>query len=425
MKKTSLKGLDLDIYTEKLDNGLEVVLVPYEDKKNYFMTYTTRFGSTTTKFKPVGSKRMISVPTGVAHFLEHKMFEQEDGVDPFTFFSKSGTGANASTSFDSTQYICYGTKNFEENLDYLLDYVNSPYFTAENVEKEKGIIIEELKMYLDIPDYRLENKLRESIYKTHPRRIDIGGTISDVESITKEDLYNCYNSFYAPNNMFIIIVGNFDKDSAISIINKRLKDKKKTKLAEVKEVNEQVKVNKKTYSFEADVNIEKLAFGLKIPTKDLSIKDKLELNLYLSMFTTLTFGISSIFRENLRNKKLINSIYTEWEAIKDYRVFNILASTENKDELLKEIKKELSNLNIDEDSFERIKKVWIANEVRITDSVDAVVSNLYDDMIKYNKIITNRVELIRKMKFTKLKKLLSEIDFSNYSVVKMNMKKNK
>ncbi len=425
MKKTSLKGLDLDIYTEKLDNGLEVILVPYEDKKNYFMTYATKFGSTTTKFKPVGSKRIISVPTGVAHFLEHKMFEQEDGEDPFTFFSKSGTGANASTSFDSTQYICYGTKNFEENLDYLLDYVNSPYFTAENVEKEKGIIIEELKMYLDIPDYRLENKLRESVYKTHPRRIDIGGTISDVESITKEDLYNCYNSFYVPNNMFIIIVGNFDNEKAISIINKRLKDIKKEKLPEVKEVSEQEKVNRKTYSFEADVNIEKLAFGLKIPTKDLSIKDKLELNLYLSMFTTLTFGISSLFRENLRNKKLINNIYTDWEAIEDYRVFNILASTENKDELLKEIKKELSNLNIDEDSFERIKKVWIANEVRITDNVDAVVSNLYDDMIKYNKIITNRVELIRKMKFSKLKKLLSEIDFSNYSVVKMNMKKNK
>ncbi|MBR2246000.1 MAG: insulinase family protein [Bacilli bacterium] len=422
MKKTSLKGLDLDIFTEKLDNGLEVIFIPYTDKKNYFITYATRYGSTVTKFKPVGSKRMVSVPTGIAHFLEHKMFEQEDGVDPFTFISMSGTGANASTSFDSTQYICYGTKNFKENFDFLIKYVNSPYFTAENVEKEKGIIIEELKMYLDIPDYRLENKLKESVYKTHPRRIDIGGTISDVESITKEDLYKCYDSFYVPNNMFIIVAGNFDKDEAISIVKDNLKDKKKVKLPEIKEVKEQISVNKKMDSFEADINVSKLAFGLKIPTTSLSIKNDLELDLYLSMFISIVFGISSEFREKLRNKKLINNFYTELEKIKDFRVFNIMASTENIDELIKDIKYELKNIKTDKDTFERIKKVWIANEVRITDNVDATVGNIYDDMIKYNKVITNRVELIRKMDFKKLNKLLTEIDFNNYSIVKLNVK---
>ena len=422
MKKTSLKGLDLDIFTEKLDNGLEVIFIPYTDKKTYFITYATRYGSTVTKFKPVGSKRMVSVPTGIAHFLEHKMFEQEDGVDPFTFFSMSGTGANASTSFDSTQYICYGTKNFKENFDFLIKYVNSPYFTAENVEKEKGIIIEELKMYLDIPDYRLENKLKESVYKTHPRRIDIGGTISDVESITKEDLYKCYDSFYVPNNMFIIVAGNFDKDEAISIVKDNLKDKKKVKLPEIKEVKEQISVNKKMDSFEADINVSKLAFGLKIPTTSLSIKNDLELDLYLSMFISIVFGISSEFREKLRNKKLINNFYTELEKIKDFRVFNIMASTENIDELIKDIKYELKNIKTDKDTFERIKKVWIANEVRITDNVDATVGNIYDDMIKYNKVITNRVELIRKMDFKKLNKLLTEIDFNNYSIVKLNVK---
>src|SRR5574344_308930 len=173
MKEVLLKGLDKKCYTETLKNGLNIILIPYEDKKNYFMTYATRYGSEINTFTPNNSKKNITVPNGIAHFLEHKMFEQEDGIDPFTFFSESGTGANASTSFDSTQYICYGTKEFEKNLEFLLTYVNEPYFTDENVEKEKGIIQEEIKMYEDIPECMLENKLREGIYHIHPHRIDI------------------------------------------------------------------------------------------------------------------------------------------------------------------------------------------------------------------------------------------------------------
>ena len=419
MKKTKLKGLDLDIYEETLDNGLKIILLPYENKKNYFISYATKFGSTITEFKPIDSKRNIKVPTGIAHFLEHKMFEQENGEDPFVFFSKSGTGANASTSFDNTQYICYGTKNFNENLKYLLSFVNSPYFTAQNVEKEKGIIIEELKMYLDIPDYRLEYKLRENLYKKNPRRIDIGGTVEDVERITKEDLYYCYNSFYSPNNMFIIIGGNFDINDALEIIKDGVSSKERVNLPVVKEVKEPIKVNKKEDIFEADINISKLAYGLKMPIKDLSISNTVELDLYLSMLVSLVFGSSSEFRERMRIKKLINSIYTQKETIPDYKVFYILASSENIEELLNEIKYELENFNIDEKSFERMKKVWIANEVRMSDSVDSYISNLYDDIISYDKVIVNRLDLIRKMKFSKLKKLINELDLSNYSIVKM------
>ena len=419
MKKTKLKGLDLDIYQEVLKNGLKIIFLPYENKKNYFITYATMYGSTVTEFKPVGSKRYIKVPTGIAHFLEHKMFEQEDGVDPFSFFSKSGTGANASTSFDTTQYICYGTKNFNEKLEYLLSFVNSPYFTAKNVEKEKGIIIEELKMYLDIPDYQLENKLRENLYQKNNKRIDIGGSIEDVEKITKEDLYNCYNNFYSPNNMFIIVGGKFNMDEALNIIKDNVDSKEKVVLPEIKEVTEPLKVTKKEDSFEADINVSKLAYGIKIPIKDLSITDEVELDLYLSMLGSLLFGSSSEFRERMRVKKLINSLYSEKETIPYYKVFYILASTEDADSLLKEIKDEIKNINIDEESFERMKKVWIANEVRMTDSVDSFVANLYDDIKNYNKIITNRLDLIRNMKFSKLKKLVKEINISNYSVVKM------
>ena len=143
MKKIELLNLDMEIYTETLDNGLEIYFIPYENKKNYYISYATKYGSDVTSFDYENKK--YTPPLGIAHYLEHKMFETESGEDPFTFFSESGTDSNAMTSFDSTKYICYGTKNFKENLSYLLDFVNKPYFTDENVEKEKGIIAEEIR----------------------------------------------------------------------------------------------------------------------------------------------------------------------------------------------------------------------------------------------------------------------------------------
>ena len=206
------------LYTEKLKNGLTVMIIPKKGIQKKFIIWGTHYGSNDNKFVVPGENDPIEVPKGVAHFLEHKMFEQEDGIDPFTYFSKSGTGANAFTSFDRTQYICYGTKNFNDNLAFLLSYVDSPYYTDENVEKEKGIIAEELNMYSDMPDWQIETKLREAIYVNHPRRIDIGGTVPEIMKITKEDLYTCYNNFYSPNNMFLLLVGNFDVEEASKII---------------------------------------------------------------------------------------------------------------------------------------------------------------------------------------------------------------
>ena len=419
MKEIKLKGLDLSVFQKTLDNGLDIIFIPYQNKKNYFMTYATKYGSTKTSFIPNDSKKLVKTPDGIAHFLEHKMFEQENGSDPFSFFSESGTGANASTSFDSTQYICYGTKNFLNNLKYLINFVNSPYFTDENVEKEKGIIAEELKMYLDIPDFQIETKLKEAIYDVNPRRIDIGGTVDEVNKIKKEDLYLCYNNFYVPNNMFILIAGNFDTKQALELIEKELSKKESIKLPKLKKYKEKATVHEKEVNFEADIKVPKIAYGLKIPTKSLGISDDLELDLYLSMLTTIIFGSSSEFRERVREEKLINNFYNEWETIEDYRVFSIYSSTPNPDLLLAEITQELENINIKEEDFLRMKKVWIANEVKIADYLEATVNNIYDDIIRYNKIIPNRVDLIRKMKLTKLNTLISKIDFTNTSIIRM------
>ena len=190
MNKLELLGIDQDIYFEKLDNGLAVYILPFKNKNNYFVSYFTKFGSLILDFYSEEEKKMIHVPEGIAHFLEHKMFEQEDGVDPFEFFAKSGTGCNASTSYKATRYYCMGTENLHENLDYLINYVNSPYFTDENVEKEKGIICEEINMLKDNPEWFAEEEMQRMLYQKHSFRIPIAGSCESVRTITKEDLYS-------------------------------------------------------------------------------------------------------------------------------------------------------------------------------------------------------------------------------------------
>lgn len=416
MKEIELTSLDIKLYTETLDNGLDVYLIPYDNKNNYFMTYATKFGSDVLKFDY--EKEEYTPPLGIAHFLEHKMFETESGIDPFTFFSESGTDGNAMTTYDNTKYICSGTKNFEENLNFLIDFVNEPYFTDENVEKEKGIIAEELKMYDDIPDYKMEMRLRENVYINHSRKYDIGGSVEEIYKITKEDLYKCYNSFYTPNNMFILILGNMDVEKTIKMIKNKTKKLKSKELPKIIKQEEPARVSKKEDTFYDSIEIPKVAIGIKIPKSKLKLKS-VELDLYLNMFTNIVFGSSSEFRERVRSEKLLNDIYTEWEDTNDFKTFYLFATTTSPSELIEEIKYELDNKQVSTKAFERIKKVWIANEVKIVDNIERMESNIYDDIIKYNKVIDNRIELIRKMEFKKLTKLLDDIDLSNISILKV------
>ena len=418
MKEIKLKGLDIICYREKLDNGLDIIMLPYSNKKNYFISYATKYGSEITNFVPVGEKKEIKIHDGIAHFLEHKMFEQEDGVDPFSFFSESGTGSNASTSFDNTQYICYGTKNFEENLKYLLTFVNRPYYTDENVEKEKGIIAEELRMYDDIAEFKLEMKIRENVYHTHPRRIDIGGSIPEIMKITKEDLYKCYDNFYSPNNMFVLIVGNFDKDVAYSIIREVVGNIENRGTPIVPKIKEKKEIRVSYEEFSHPLKVPKLGVGIKVNSSVFDL-DNIHKDLYLTMITTLLFGSSSLFRERVRNMKILNNFYTEWESIEDIHTFYIMASSDNPKQLLDEINNEIVNFTFDEESFNRMKKVWIANEVKMIDDIDCTVRNIFDDYLKYGEVIEDKVDLIRTLEFDKLKEVYSKIDFKNKAVVIM------
>ena len=420
MKEIELVGLDKTIYTETLNNGLEIYLIPYDNKKNYYISYATRYGSDVKNFK-VNDKE-YNPPLGIAHYLEHKMFEEESGIDPFEFFSQTGTDANASTSYDNTQYICYGNKNFKENLKYLIRFVNSPFFTDENVEKEKGIITEEIKMYRDIPDYKLEMQLRECLYHNSPRKIDIAGTVEEINKITKEDLYNCYNNFYSPNNMFILIVGNFKIEEAIDIIKEELKDKNNKPSPEIIKETEPTEVNKPFYTLEENIDIPKIGMGIKIPRKKFKQKD-MELELYLEVFSKMIFGPSSLFRERTRTKKLLNDIYTEWEITEDLVIFYLYATSTKVDELINEVNKEIIAMRLDKQDFDRAKKVLIANEVKVTNSIERMQNCIFDDIVRFKSLFPNRIEMIKRLSFNTMKEIVNKIDFGNKCTVKMIKKR--
>ena len=208
MKKLNYNNLNQDIYYFTLKNGFQVYLLPFLDKKNYYAILGVKYGSIDVEFE--NEDGHFKTPYGIAHFLEHKVFALENGDDPFTFFAKSGVNANASTSFDNTRYYIWGVNNLEENLTFLLDFILTPYFTDKNVEKEKGIIYEEIKMYEDNPEWVLDDEMRKNLFYNLPVKEKIAGTISDVSTITKEDLYNVYNTFYNPSEMFLVLGGAFD-----------------------------------------------------------------------------------------------------------------------------------------------------------------------------------------------------------------------
>ncbi|WP_308618277.1 EF-P 5-aminopentanol modification-associated protein YfmH [uncultured Enterococcus sp.] len=217
MMKKEYKKINETLYSEVLPNGLTVYLLPKPGFHKTYGLFTTDYGSIDNRFIPRGQKEFITVPDGIAHFLEHKMFEKETG-DVFQDFGKQGASANAFTSFTKTSYLFSATDNIDLNLTTLLDFVQAPYFTAESVNKEKGIIGQEIQMYQDDPNWRQFFGIINNLYPEHPLHIDIAGTVESIDEITAEDLYTCYNTFYHPSNMKLFVVGNIDPAEMMTLI---------------------------------------------------------------------------------------------------------------------------------------------------------------------------------------------------------------
>ena len=232
------------LYIETLDNGLTVMILPRENVRKKYIICGPRFGSIDNNFVIQGETESTKLPDGVAHFLEHKMFEQKSGINSLDTLTAIGVSANAYTTNDHTAYLYEATDNFYEALDEYMDYIQNPYYTDENVEKEKGIIGQEIQMYEDYPEWQVYLNAMKCMYKNLPIRLDIAGTIQSISGITKEMLYKCYNNFYTPANMVMAICGDFNPEEILEEIKKRVTIKENKELpkriypAEPEEINQ-------------------------------------------------------------------------------------------------------------------------------------------------------------------------------------------
>ena len=424
MEKIELQKVDKTIYREVLDNGLEIIIIPneeYSKKKNYYFNYGTYYGALNNDFVPIGKNKMTSFPKGIAHFLEHKMFETASGEKPFDFYAKTGSYVNAYTSYKSTSYIVTGNKKMKENLEYLLTFVNNPYFTDENVLKEQGIISEEAAMNLDNPDYLAYITLSKNLYKELPYNTPILGSVESIKKITKEDLYECYNTFYRPNNMYLVVGGAVNPDEIVKITTKALSNSKKDDNSKinVKKYKEPVKVVKEYEKIVRDVKVDKISIGYKMDRYRFAIKNDIVLDLYLNMIVSLCFGASSKFKEMIRKRHLVSRSGYYFDRFDDIVTFTVEADTLNTPVYLRELENYLANLDVLEEDLERIKKVWISSEVVKSDYPDNLVDNIVGDLVTYRKIVPNYVDLIRNMNISTLKEVIKSLDFSNKSIVEV------
>lgn len=418
MKIKELKNLDLTLYSEKLNNGLEIYIIPKDNVLNTYATYTTRYGGMHNEFIPAGEKNMISVPKGIAHFLEHKMFEQENGEDVFSFFSKNGSDANANTNGKRTSYLFSGPDNFYENLEFLLSYVEHPFFTNENVKKEKGIILEEIRMYQDRPYSRMINGILYNTFINHPLKYPTIGTEDSVNSITKEDLYKCYNTFYHPSNMFLVITGNVDPKKTIELIRKheetrKLKKNKKIVLKEYEEPNN-VAIGEEVIKM--DITIPKTAIAFKIDTRNYVYDFD---TVYTSIVNSFDLRLSttSIFNERLRNEGLITGTIDVTPIKADKHIIVIVsAETNYPEKVIEEIKKEVKDLTITEIELERRKRVGISEMIFSSDNIYKMNNIITSNLLYLNKIEYDPVGYIRNHSYKTTIDILSNMNLDNYTI---------
>ncbi|NTU26591.1 insulinase family protein [Bacillus tequilensis] len=311
IKPIKYEQLQETLYHEKMPNGLDVYVLPKKGFNKTYAVFTTKYGSIDNRFVPLEKNEMVHVPDGIAHFLEHKLFEKADG-DVFQDFSKQGASANAFTSFTRTAYLFSSTSNVERNLETLIDFVQDPYFTEKTVEKEKGIIGQEINMYDDNPDWRLYFGVIENMYKEHPVRIDIAGTVESISHITKDLLYECYETFYHPSNMLLFIVGPVDPEAIISQVRENQEKKPYTDQPEIKreEVKEQEAVFRKEKEIKMNVQGPKCLVGLKSKNPFRLGKELLKHELSMNLLLESLFGKSSAQYESLYEKGYIDETFS-------------------------------------------------------------------------------------------------------------------
>ena len=372
------------LYIKKLENGLTVMVIPKKGTSKKFAIIGTRYGSIDNEFIIPGETEKTSVPDGIAHYLEHKMFEQENGTNSLDTLTALGANANAYTTNDHTAYLFEATDNFFESLDELLDYVQHPYFTDENVEKEKGIIGQEIMMYDDTPEAKVYMNALKNMYKNNPIKIDIAGTKESIAKIDKDVLYKCYNTFYNPSNMAMVLCGDFEPNEILSEVEKRMVEKpiqgeiKRIYPEEPREISSEYKEDK--------MEISKPLFIIGIKDEISPKKERVKKHIAIEIILKILLGKSSNLYSDLYKQNLIqDELGTSYEFSSNYAHVLVEGQSKLPEEVLNKVKQQIETLKqngIDAKDFERIRKTIYASYIKEYNSVDAISGMFLSDYLK-------------------------------------------
>ena len=419
--KNHSEKLNETLYSGVHKSGLRVYVMP---KKGYSKSYAiigTHFGSIDNKFIAPGETVPTILPDGIAHFLEHKLFEQPDGGNVFAEYAKYGANANAYTSFNMTGYLFECTSHVKENLEILLDFVCKPYFTDENIEKEQGIIGQEIKMYDDDADWRCMMNFLEAMYVNHPVNRDIAGTVESISEITPEILYNCCETFYNPANMAMVVCGDFVPEELLEEIKKRIT--KHENGGDIKRIYtpEETEINEKEKIVNMDVNNPLFTIGfLDKPNKENIVKRHIQVEILLEML----FGKSSeLYRKLYSEGLLLNEPDLDYEFTKNYAHVLITGQSNNPQKVIDELKiaiQNIKNQGINEELFIRTKKKIYGRYITDYNSVSSIGRMFLSDYFKginsfnyleeYKQVTKEAVEQILKEVFDENKMVISIVD---------------
>ena len=372
------------LYKEKLQNGLTVMIIPKKGIQKKYIIWGTHYGSNDNKFIVPGETEITEVPKGVAHFLEHKMFEQENGVNSLDKLTSIGVSANAYTTNDHTAYLYECTDNFYEALDEFMDYVQHPYFTDENVEKEKGIIGQEIRMYDDYPEWRVYLNTLEAMYHTNPVKLDVTGTIETISHIDKDILYKCYNTFYNPSNMCLVVSGDFEPEKILEEIKKRLIDKEQN--GEIKRIFEPEEESIVKEKIEQEFKVSKPLFTIGIKCKPANQDEKVRTHIAIQIILNVLFGESSdLYKELYQEGNMFSPPSISYEFDESYAHILISESANNPDDVYKKLKEKIKQTKengINKEDFERIKKMLYGDYIKEFDDVTDIARIFLADFMK-------------------------------------------
>ncbi|GAA3010638.1 EF-P 5-aminopentanol modification-associated protein YfmH [Tetragenococcus solitarius] len=404
MNRKVYPDLNEVLYTEVLANGLTVFILPKRDFHKTYGLFSTNYGSIDNEFAHSGEGRK-KVPDGIAHFLEHKMFEKKEG-DIFQEFGRLGASANAFTSFTKTSYLFSATDHIKENVLTLLDFVQSPYFTPETVEKEKGIIAQEIQMYQDDPDWRLFFGLLQNLYPKHPLHIDIAGTVDSIEKITADDLYECYQTFYHPSNMILFIVGNVKPQETMRWVKENQASKT---FAATRKINryfpQETVADMIHYSSETmPVSRPKATLGIKGLQENLpeGNKEQLRFRTAVSLLLQLLLGNTSENYLRLYQEGIIDDSFGfDFSLDRSFYFADFSSDTGRPEEFLQEVEHILLNYanekEVNKENLERLKKRMLGKYFQSLNSLEYIANQFTQELFgKYT--LFDLPEIIRSIR---------------------------